>query len=74
MRNALKGEDDAAVKAATGALTSALQEVATKAYQAAGPEPAADMGTDGSAGPDAAGDTAGSGEDEEAVEGEFKEV
>jgi hypothetical protein len=32
------------------------------------------MGTDGSAGPDAAGDTAQSGEDEEAVEGEFKEV
>jgi molecular chaperone DnaK len=74
VRNALKGEDDAAVKTATGALTSALQEVATKAYQAAGPEAAADMGTDGSAGPDAAGDTAQSGEDEEAVEGEFKEV
>ena len=72
VRNALKGDDDKAVKTATDELTSSLQEVATKAYQAAGTEPAPDMGADG-AGADGAGDTAGDG-DEEAVEGEFKEV
>ncbi len=60
------------MKTATDELTSSLQEVATKAYQAASSEPAPDMGADG-AGTDGAGDTAGDGDDE-AVEGEFKEV
>jgi molecular chaperone DnaK len=77
VRNALKGDDDAAVKTATDELTSSLQEVATKAYQAAGAAPGPDMGADGAgadgAGADGAGDTAADG-DEEAVEGEFKEV
>ena len=74
VRNALKGDDDAAVKTATADLTSSLQEVATKAYQAASADAAPDMGeAAGDAGGDAAGDTAESG-DEEAVEGEFKEV
>jgi molecular chaperone DnaK len=74
VRNALKGDDDAAVKTATAELTSSLQEVATKAYQAAGADAAPDMGeAPGDAGDDAAGDTAESGDDE-AVEGEFKEV
>ena len=44
VRNALKGDDEEAVKTASAELTSTLQEVATKAYQAAGPEPAPDMG------------------------------
>jgi len=74
VRNALKGDDDAAVKTATAELTSSLQEVATKAYQAAGADAAPGMGeAPGDAGDDAAGDTAESGDDE-AVEGEFKEV
>jgi len=74
VRNALKGDDDAAVKTATAELTSSLQEVATKAYQAAGADAAPDMGeAPGDAGDDAAGDTAES-DDDEAVEGEFKEV
>jgi molecular chaperone DnaK len=73
VRSALKGEDDGAVRTAVSELTSALQDVATKAYQAGAAEGAPDMGTDGSAGPGASGDTAESGEDE-AVEGEFKEV
>jgi molecular chaperone DnaK len=75
VRTALKGEDDAAVKTASGELTTVLQEVATKAYQAGAEQPAPDMGTEpGGADGDAAGDTAESGDDEEAVEGEFKEV
>jgi molecular chaperone DnaK len=72
VRDALKGTDDAAVKTAMTELTTSLQEVATKAYQAAGPEPAPDMGAAGGAGDGDAGDTAEG--DDEAVEGEFKEV
>ncbi len=76
VRTALKGDDDAAVKTATDELTSSLQEVATKAYQASAEQAAPDMGAAGEAGDtgtDAAGDTAEDGDDE-AVEGEFKEV
>jgi molecular chaperone DnaK len=73
VRNALKGEDDGAVRSAVAELTTVLQEVATKAYQSAGPEAAAEGAAGGDAGADAGGDTAGS-EDDEAVEGEFKEV
>jgi molecular chaperone DnaK len=72
VRSALKGDDEAAVKKATAELTSTLQEVATKAYQAAGPGAAPDMGAAGDAGSERTGDTAEDGE--EAVEGEFKEV
>ena len=72
VRNAVKGDDDEAVKRTAAELTSKLQEVATKAYQAAGPEPAPDAGTGSPADEGAAGDTADDGE--EAVEGEFKEV
>ncbi len=72
VRTALKGDDEEAVTKTSAELTSTLQEVATKAYQAAGPEGAPDMGAPGDGGADAAGDTADDGE--EAVEGEFKEV
>jgi molecular chaperone DnaK len=74
VRETLKGEDDAAVRAATDELTSSLQEVAAKAYQASEPSGADTNGTGGEAGADAdaAGDTAEDGE--EAVEGEYKEV
>jgi len=72
VREAIKGDDDAAVKTATGELTTALQEVATKAYQAGAAEAAPDGAAAGDAGDDAAGDTAEG--DDEAVEGEFKEV
>jgi molecular chaperone DnaK len=72
VRSALKGDDEEAVKKATAELTSTLQEVATKAYQAAGPGAAPDMGAAGDAGSERTGDTAEDGE--EAVEGEFKEV
>ncbi|MEX1294967.1 MAG: molecular chaperone DnaK [Candidatus Limnocylindrales bacterium] len=77
VRNALKGDDDAAVNTASGELTSALQAVATKAYQASAEQAAPDgsgAGGAGDAAGDGAGDTAESGDDEEAVEGEYKEV
>jgi molecular chaperone DnaK len=72
VRSALKGDNEEAVKKATAELTSTLQDVATKAYQSAGPGAAPDMGAAGDAGGDGTGDTAEDGE--EAVEGEFKEV
>jgi len=72
VRTALKGDDDAAVTTATGELTTVLQEVATKAYQAGGPEAPPEGGPTGDAGADAGGDTAEG--DDEAVEGEYKEV
>ena len=68
VREALKGDADEAVKSATTELTSKLQEVATKAYQAAGPS-----GPEGD-GSGAAGSESGRADEEEAVEGEFKEV
>jgi molecular chaperone DnaK len=72
VRNALKGDDEGAISSSAAELTTVLQEVATKAYQASGPEAAPDMGAEGEADADAAGDTAEDGD--EAVEGEFKEV
>ena len=72
VRDALKGDDDEAVKTAMGALTDTLQEVATKAYQASESSAPADDGTSADAEADSGDDTADDGE--EAVEGEFKEV
>jgi molecular chaperone DnaK len=70
VREKLKGDDDDAVKKAADELTETLQSVATKAYQAS---QSAGAATDGSEGPeDAAGGTTA--EEEDAVEGEFKEV
>jgi molecular chaperone DnaK len=70
VRTALKGDDDTAVRNAASELTESLQGVAAKAYQAGAAEaPGASTG-DGS-GPEP--ETA-SPEDEETVEGEYKEV
>jgi molecular chaperone DnaK len=69
VREALKGSDDEAVSKSTAELTNTLQEVATKAYQASA---AGGPGGDG-AGPGESGTGPGAAEDE-AVEGEFKEV
>jgi len=69
VREALKGSDDEAVKKATAELTNTLQEVATKAYQAS----AAGSPEGDGAGPGDAGNGSPEPEDE-AVEGEFKEV
>jgi molecular chaperone DnaK len=66
VREAVKGDDDAAVERTTAELTETLQAVATKAYQAAGGPTAAGPEGDGGGTADAA--------DDEAVEGEFKEV
>jgi molecular chaperone DnaK len=66
VREAVKGEDDAAVRKATDELTETLQAVATKAYQAA---PGGAAG-----GPDTGPAGSGTAADDEAVEGEYKEV
>ncbi len=66
VREAVKGDDDAAVERTVAELTETLQSVATKAYQASG-GPAA-------GGPEGAQGGAADGADDEAVEGEFKEV
>jgi molecular chaperone DnaK len=72
VRSALKGEDDEAVRRTTSELTESLQRVAAKAYQA-GATP--DFGADGASEEAATGATAGStAEEEETVEGEYKEV
>jgi molecular chaperone DnaK len=68
VREAVKGDDDAAVKKTTDELTETLQSVATKAYQASSGGPAG--GAPGGDGAPGAGDAA----EDEAVEGEFKEV
>ena len=78
LREALKTDDVAAIRSRMSELAASLQKVSTAAYQAAGPTPGSGDG-DGTGGgapegePAGAGATSGSGE-EEAVEGEFKEV
>ena len=69
VREAVKGDDDEAVTRTTAELTQTLQGVATKAYQSASGEPAAG-GPEGGAGTGGASPEG----DDEAVEGEFKEV
>jgi molecular chaperone DnaK len=66
VREAVKGDDDAAVERTTAELTETLQAVATKAYQTAGGPSGTGPEGDGGGTADAA--------DDEAVEGEFKEV
>jgi molecular chaperone DnaK len=70
VREAVKGDDDEAVTRTTAELTQTLQGVATKAYQSTSGDPASD-GPEGGAG---TGDSAADAGDDEAVEGEFKEV
>ena len=75
VRTALKGNEMDAVKTATDALVEQLQKVSTAAYQAAaasgsGPEP--DRG--GPDGQSEGGSEGSSGDQEEVVEGEFKEA
>ncbi len=71
LREALKGNDIAAVRSQATELAEALQKVGAAAYQAAGPtEGAAGNGT----GPEAGTGEPASSTEDEAVEGEFKEV
>jgi molecular chaperone DnaK len=78
VRTALKGSDLAAVKSASDALVEQLQKVSTAAYEATaaagpaadGPEGSADGGEDQSGGDGGSPDQ----ENEEVVEGEFKEA
>jgi molecular chaperone DnaK len=69
VRTALKGNDLDAIRSSAQALAEALQRVGTAAYQATGSAP----GDENGSGPSAGGEPTPEGE-EEAVEGEFKEV
>ena len=71
VRTALKGNDLDAVKSASQALAEALQKVGTAAYQAAGSAPGDENGSGPSGGDGSEPSHEG---EEEAVEGEFKEV
>jgi molecular chaperone DnaK len=73
VRNALKADDDEAVRRSSSELTESLQRVAARAYEAGA---APDFGGGNGASEEAAsGDGTGAGaEDEETVEGEYKEV
>jgi molecular chaperone DnaK len=77
VREALKGSDLEAVKAAAAALSEQLQKVATAAYAKSGPidydTPAGAAG-DGAEAGEAEPGPGGAGEADEAVEGEYKEV
>jgi molecular chaperone DnaK len=75
LREALKGDDVEAIRSKMNELAASLQKVSTAAYQAAAPTGGGN-GTDGAA-PEGepAGTAAGGGSaEDEAVEGEFKEV
>ncbi|HZW01876.1 MAG TPA: molecular chaperone DnaK [Candidatus Deferrimicrobium sp.] len=70
VREAVKGDDDEAVTRTTAELTQTLQGVATKAYQSASGDPTSGGPQEGAG----TGDSAAHAGDDEAVEGEFKEV
>ncbi len=78
LREALKGSDGDALRNGMTALAEILQRVSTAAYQASAAEAGPTDGTSGSDGTDGSDGTAGgeaaAPKDEEAVEGEFKEV
>jgi molecular chaperone DnaK len=74
VREKLKGDDDEAVTTAANELTETLQSVATKAYQASQEAGPTGEAAGGAAGADSAGSGGASGDDDDAVEGEFKEV
>ncbi len=78
VREALKGNDMAAITARTTELATQLQKVGTAAYQQAGPTPDDGTGPGGTAGGPEAGPESqgqgGQGGEDEAVEGEYKEV
>jgi molecular chaperone DnaK len=75
LREALKGDDVEQIRSRMNELAASLQKVSTAAYQAAGPSSSDGNGTGGAA-PEGepAGAAAGGPTEEEAVEGEFKEV
>jgi molecular chaperone DnaK len=75
LREALKTDDVEAIRSKMNELAASLQKVSTAAYQAAGPSSSDGNGTGGAA-PEGepTGTAAGGSTEEEAVEGEFKEV
>jgi len=75
LREALKGDDVEQIRSRMNELAASLQKVSTAAYQAASPTGGDGNGAGGAA-PEGepAGSAAGGSTEEEAVEGEFKEV
>ncbi len=78
VREALKGNDMDAIRGRTTELAAQLQKVGTAAYQQAGPTPEDGTGPGATGeGPDAGSESqsqGGQGGEDEAVEGEYKEV
>jgi molecular chaperone DnaK len=76
LREALKGDDVEAIRSKMNELAASLQKVSTAAYQAASPSSSDGNGSGPSGSPEGepAGAAAGGSTEEEAVEGEFKEV
>ena len=78
VRTALKGNDMDAIKAASDSLVEQLQKVSTAAYQAAasaaGPDGPAGQAGQSEGGSEESSGEASHGDDEEVVEGEFKEA
>jgi molecular chaperone DnaK len=73
VREALKSNDMAAIRSRMEELAVLLQKIGTAAYQQAGPTPGGD-GTGEAGGEPGEGQPAGRGGEDEAVEGEYKEV
>jgi molecular chaperone DnaK len=75
VREALKGNDMDAIRGRTTELATQLQKVGTAAYQQAGPTPEDGTGPGAAGeGPEAGPEPQGQGGEDEAVEGEYKEV
>ncbi len=74
LREALKSDDVEQIRAKMNELAASLQKVSTAAYQAAGPTGGDGNGTGGAAPEGEPAGAAPGGAEEEAVEGEFKEV
>jgi molecular chaperone DnaK len=74
LREALKGDDIEQIRSRMSELAASLQKVSTAAYQAAGPTGGDGDGTQSGAPEGEPAGAAAGGTEEEAVEGEFKEV
>jgi molecular chaperone DnaK len=70
VREVMDSEDAESIKRATEALNEVIQQIGAAAYQQAGPE----VGTPGEGEPDAGPESAPGDEDEDVVDGEFRNV
>jgi molecular chaperone DnaK len=70
VREVMDSEDAESIKSATEALNEVIQQIGAAAYQQAGPE----VGTPGEGEPEAGPESAPGDEDEDVVDGEFRNV